>query len=169
MLEDAEARLRRAEGPVALQHAVLDHHHLAGFDLADELGPDDVERAGLRRQDPALAQPPDHERAHAERVAHADELRARHGDDGEGALDPAERVLHPLGHLRWSERAMRWMMHSVSEEDWKIDPRSISSRRSASAFVMLPLCAMAAPPAENSPKKGCTSRIWVAPFDPAVE
>jgi hypothetical protein len=73
------------------------------------------------------------------------------------------------GTDRWSERAMRWMMHSLSEEDWKIDPRSISSRRSALAFVMLPLCAMAAPPAENSPKNGCTSRICVAPFDPAVE
>ena len=60
-------------------------------------------------------------------------------------------------------------MHSLSEEDWKIDPRSISSRRSASALVMLPLWAMAAPPIENSPKKGCTSRIAVWPFDPEVE
>jgi hypothetical protein len=86
-----------AEGPVALQHAVLDHHHLARLDLADELGPHDVERAGLGRQDPALAQPPDDERAHAQRVAHADELGPRHGDDREGALDPPQRVLHPLG------------------------------------------------------------------------
>jgi hypothetical protein len=60
-------------------------------------------------------------------------------------------------------------MHSLSEEDWKIEPRSISSRRSSSAFTMLPLWAIAAPPMANSPKKGCTSRICVAPFDPAVE
>ncbi len=73
------------------------------------------------------------------------------------------------GIVRWSERAIRWMMHSLSEEDWKIEPRSISSRRSASALVMLPLWAIAAPPIENSPKKGCTSRIAVLPFEPAVE
>ena len=68
-----------------------------------------------------------------------------------------------------SERAIRWMMHSVSEEDWKIEPRSISSRRSAMALVMLPLWAMAAPPIANSPKKGCTLRMAVGPLSPAVE
>ncbi|OIQ66419.1 hypothetical protein GALL_520100 [mine drainage metagenome] len=60
-------------------------------------------------------------------------------------------------------------MHSESDEDWKIEPRSISSRRRAVALVRLPLCAMAQPPIENSPKNGCTSRIAVLPFDPAVE
>ena len=69
----------------------------------------------------------------------------------------------------WIERAIRWMMHSLSEEDWKIDPRSISSRRKAAALVRLPLWAMAQPPMENSPKKGCTSRMAVAPLEPAVE
>ena len=69
----------------------------------------------------------------------------------------------------WIERAIRWMMHSLSDEDWKIEPRSISSRRRAAALVRLPLWAMAAPPIENSPKNGCTSRIAVAPLDPAVE
>ena len=71
--------------------------------------------------------------------------------------------------LRWIERAIRWMMHSVSDELWKIEPRSISSRRSASALVMLPLCAMAQPPMANSANSGCTSRTWVLPFEPAVE
>ena len=33
-------------------------------------------------------------------------------------------------------------MHSVSEPDWKIEPRSISSSRSASALVRLPLWAI---------------------------
>ena len=74
-----------------------------------------------------------------------------------------------LGMVFPMERAMRWMMHSLSEEDWKIEPRSISIRRRAFALVRLPLWAMAAPPMANSPKKGCTSRIAVAPFDPAVE
>ena len=72
------------------------------------------------------------------------------------------------GMLRWMERAMRWMMHSESEPDWKIEPRSISSRRRATALVMLPLWAMAQPPMANSPKKGWTSRI-AGPLAPAVE
>ena len=60
-------------------------------------------------------------------------------------------------------------MHSVSEPDWKIEPRSISSSRSASALVRLPLWAIAAPPIANSAKSGWTSRSWVAPLEPAVE
>ena len=39
----------------------------------------------------------EHQRADAERVADADQLGAGHRDDREGALDAAERVLHPLG------------------------------------------------------------------------
>jgi hypothetical protein len=86
------------------------------------------------------------EGADAQGVAAAHELGPRHGDDGEGALDLAERVLHPVHQRRPMERAMRWMMHSVSEEDWKIEPRSISSRRRAAALVRLPLWAMARRP-----------------------
>ena len=33
------------------------------------------------------------------------------------------------GMVFWIERAIRWMMHSVSEPDWKIEPRPISSSR----------------------------------------
>ena len=69
----------------------------------------------------------------------------------------------------WIERAIRWMMHSVSEPDWKIEPRSISSPRRLTALVRLPLWAMAQPPMANSAKSGCTSRSCVAPFEPAVE
>jgi hypothetical protein len=61
------------------------------------------------------------------------------------------------------------MMHSLSDEDWKIAPRSIRSRRRRAALVRLPLWAMAQPPMANSPKKGCTSRMAVAPLVPAVE
>ncbi len=60
-------------------------------------------------------------------------------------------------------------MHSLSDDDWKIAPRSISCLRKAVALVRLPLCAMAQPPTANSPKNGCTSRIAVWPLDPAVE
>ena len=73
------------------------------------------------------------------------------------------------GMVFWIERAIRWMMHSVSEPDWKIEPCRISSSRSASALVRLPLWAMAQPPIWNSANSGCTSRIWVLPLEPAVE
>ena len=73
------------------------------------------------------------------------------------------------GMLRWIDRAIRWMMHSLSDDDWKIEPRSISSRRRAAALVILPLCAIAQPPMWNSPKNGCTSRIAVFALVPAVE
>ena len=72
-------------------------HHLAGLDLADELGADDVEGAGLGGEHPAVADLPEHQRADAERVADADQLGAGHGDDREGALDAAQRVLEPFG------------------------------------------------------------------------
>ena len=73
------------------------------------------------------------------------------------------------GMVFWIERAIRWMMHSVSEPDWKIEPAWISSSRSASALTRLPLWAIAAPPMANSAKSGCTSRICVDPLEPAVE
>ena len=64
----------------------------------------------------------------------------------------------------WIERAIRWMMHSVSEPDWKIEPRSISSSRRLSALVRLPLCAMAQPPMANSANK----RLHVADLGRAL-
>ena len=73
------------------------------------------------------------------------------------------------GMFFWIERAIRWMMHSVSEPDWKIEPCSINSARRLMALVRLPLWAMAQPPMENSANSGCTSRIAVVPFEPAVE
>ena len=60
-------------------------------------------------------------------------------------------------------------MHSVSDEDWKIEPRLTRCRFSAAAFVRLPLCASAQPPGSNSTRMGWTSRIAVMPFAPAVE
>ena len=61
-------------------------------------------------------------------------------------------------------------MHSLSEEDWKIEPRSISSRRSfVGVHDVADYAQSQHQPWRNSPKKGCTSRICVAPLDPAVE
>ena len=43
-----------------------------GLDVAHEVGADDVERAGLRRDDPGIAEPAQHQRPHAQGIAHGD-------------------------------------------------------------------------------------------------
>ena len=69
-----------AKGSDAADPLGADHHDLAGLDLAHEFRVDDVEGAGFRREDPRVAKPAEHQRAHPERVAHADQrlLRQRH-------------------------------------------------------------------------------------------
>ncbi len=63
----------------------------------------------------------------------------------------------------WVEVATRWMMTSVSEVDWKIEPRRLSVRRSFIALEMLPLCATAKPPSASSANNGWTLRIALEP------
>ena len=50
----------------------VEHDELARLDVADQLGADDVQRAGLRGQDMARAQLAQHQRPHAQGIAHAD-------------------------------------------------------------------------------------------------
>ena len=64
-----------------------DHHHLAVLHLAHELGADDVERAGLRREHPGIAELAEHERPDAEGIARADQLLVGEADQSVGALD----------------------------------------------------------------------------------
>ncbi len=54
-------------------------------------------------------------------------------------------------------------MTSVSLVDWKIEPRRTSSRRSLTAFEMLPLWQMAKPPDDSSANSGWTFRSAVSP------
>ena len=58
--------------PVALDAFAGNDDHLAVLDLAHELSADDVERAGLRRKHPSLAEVAEHQRADAVGVARAD-------------------------------------------------------------------------------------------------
>jgi hypothetical protein len=61
-----------AKGRSDVTPFLVDDDHLAGFDVADEVGADDVERAGLRGDDVGVAELAQHQRAHAQRIAHAD-------------------------------------------------------------------------------------------------
>jgi hypothetical protein len=129
MLEDAEARAARLERAVAFDATLRDDHHLARRDLALESGADDVERAGLRRQHPAIAQTAQHQRPHAQRSRTPISLVRVIATIENAPSTRRSASFIRSGMVRWIDRAIRWMMHSLSEEDWKIEPRSISSRR----------------------------------------
>jgi hypothetical protein len=55
------------------------------------------------------------------------------------------------------------MMTSVSEVDWKIEPRRLRSRLTRMALEMLPLWATAKPPEASSAKSGWTLLSAVSP------
>ena len=74
-LEQAQAwvDLLGRERAAAANAGGVDDHHLAGLELADEVGADDVEGRGLRCQHPAAVEPAEAQRAEAVGVAHADD------------------------------------------------------------------------------------------------
>ena len=88
--------VRRGNGTVALDAVRRDGDDLAVLDLAHELGADDVERAGLRRQHVGLAEPAQHQRADADRIAGADQHVVGEADQRIGALDLPQRLHEPL-------------------------------------------------------------------------
>ncbi len=62
------------------------------LNVADELGPDDVERAGLRRQHRLAIQVAQHKGPDAQGIAHADQLLLGQRHQGVAALDLAQGV-----------------------------------------------------------------------------
>ena len=96
VLEDAEPLRRPRKGADAGHAGAVEHHHLAGFDIAQEVGADDVEGTGFRGQDMALAEPAEHERADAERVANPDDALVGQRDEGVGAFGLAQGIDHPI-------------------------------------------------------------------------
>ncbi len=81
-----------AEGTKTFDAVLGRDNHLAGFDIANELRADDVERTGLGRQDRRAFEIAQHQRAHAPRIAHADQLLRRQGDERIGAVDLLQRI-----------------------------------------------------------------------------
>ena len=73
VLEDAGARRAHGEGAVAFDAVFGDDDDLAVFDLAQELGADHVERAGLGGEHIGGAEPANDERADADGIARADQ------------------------------------------------------------------------------------------------
>src|SRR6185437_1278624 len=67
--EDAGAGRLWRKRLVSLGAAFVEYDDFAGFDIADILGADDIERAGLRGQDRAAVEFAQHQRPDAERIA----------------------------------------------------------------------------------------------------
>ena len=100
VFEDAGPRRLAGKGEEALHPVGVDHHDLAVLDVADELGADDVERAGLRAQDRTAVELAEHQRADAERIAGADQLLVGQRHQGVGALDFGQRLDEAVDDLR---------------------------------------------------------------------
>ena len=123
---------------------------------------DEVERAGLGRDDRVVAEPAEHERPEAVRVAEGEELAVGEPDDGRRALEPPHRrrdgfLERPLvvgdqrrDHLRVGGRGERLADRS----------------RSASAFTRLPLWPSATVRTRPWWRSGCA---FSQAFPPVVE
>ena len=69
-----------------------DDHHLAGLQIAHKARADDVERAGLRGEDPRAVEIAQYQRTDAQRVAAADHFLGGERDQRERALQLLHRV-----------------------------------------------------------------------------
>ena len=99
--------------------------HLAGLDVAHVGGADEIERAGLRADDPGVAETAERERAEAVRIARGDqailgEEREREGAGAAGAIDSTSASSNAPA----CDRAYRCSDTSVSLLVWKIEPCS---------------------------------------------
>ena len=137
-LEDAERALAGfGQRLDRVDLGTVDHDQLAGFDLPLERRADEVERARLRGEHRVVADPSEHERAEAVRVAEAEELSVGEPDDGGGALELRHRsrdglLQRPLvlGDQRGDHLAVG------GRADFAVETPS----RSKSALIRLPLC-----------------------------
>ena len=93
VLEDAAGLLLVRRERIRLEAVLVDDDHLTRQDVAHELCADDVEAAGLRREDPAaLLRLAEAERTEALRIAGADELVLGHDRQAVAALDHLEAL-----------------------------------------------------------------------------
>ena len=91
-LEEAELGVGLGEALAVVQTRRVDHDHLAGLDLAHEVGADDVEGCGLAGQHPAALDATEDERPEPVRIAHADEVGLVHHHEREAALELRQHV-----------------------------------------------------------------------------
>ena len=69
---------------------LVEHQHFAVFHVAHVLRADDVERAGLGRQDGTAVELAEHQRPDAERIARANQFLVGQADEGVGAFQHSQ-------------------------------------------------------------------------------
>jgi hypothetical protein len=94
---------------MALNAVLGDDHDLAIIDLAHELRPDDIKRAGFRRKHICVLQLAEHQRAQAQRIACANQLLVGNRDQRVAAFNLQERVNEPFDETLFA--AARHQMH----------------------------------------------------------
>src|SRR6516162_6158384 len=96
VLENAETGFAIVEWPQASYAARANDDDLSCCDIADEVSADDVERTGLRSEDPGVGETAENQRPHAAGIAHSDDLVLRERHQRKGALDLPQRVDQPV-------------------------------------------------------------------------
>ena len=163
VFEDAGPRRHRRERLVRLRAVLVEDHDLAVLDVAHVLRADDVERAGLRRQDRAAVELADHQRADAERIARADQLLVGEADEGVGAFELAQALDEAVDEAV-APRARHQMQDHLGVGGRLHHGAFVHQlRRSVMPLVRLPLWPMAKPPPSSSANSGCTLRRMVSP------
>ena len=105
ILENAKALSLGPERHQRANARTIEDHHFAGRKIAHVGGADNVERAGLGREDPRIVELAEHKRAHAARIAHGDDRvlgdagqRIRSLDLVEGRDQARDEIALRLGH-----------------------------------------------------------------------
>ena len=101
IFENTEPLRRRLERFDAADAGLVYHDDFTGLDVTNEFSTDDIERAGLRREDQAAVEAADLQGADAEPVAHPDHRLAGHHDQRIGAVDlrqGVDQTVHEGGH-----------------------------------------------------------------------
>ncbi len=92
VLEHAAPRLQLRQRMRRLHAVAVDRHDLSRLDVALVGGADDVERAGLGREDDGVAEPAHRQRPPAARIARGEQRVAHRDDQAVGAVHALQRV-----------------------------------------------------------------------------
>ena len=99
IFKNTKAAFDAAEGLDAAQAVIVNHHQFARFDVAHKFRAHDIQSAGLRRQhQPAIGQPPQHQRTHTKRITRPNQRAIMQSDQRIGALHLLQRINQPINH-----------------------------------------------------------------------
>lgn len=98
IFKNTETPVLRQEGTQAVNAGAVQNDHLARFDIPDELGADDIQRAAFAAKNIAVADFTQHQRTYTQWITDADHHVVGKGDQRIGALDLTQRFHHAVDH-----------------------------------------------------------------------